>query len=213
LNQARQALVESVQLHAGSLEEIAQALESEHGVHYGGIDFSFGPFPDDSISLGAAIEWLGIPQVGMHGSLAAAALLAEAIDRAHFLKAGFNGLMLPVLEDSRLAQRAAEGSLSVKDLLLYSAVCGTGLDTIPLPGDTTADDLAGILLDVAVLAQRLDKPLTARLLPVPGKSAGDPTDFNFAYFANSRVLPVQSGSLSRFLAGDDVFYIHRRERK
>jgi len=212
LSQARQALVESLQMHAGWLEETARALEREHGVHFGGIDFSPGPFPDDTISLGAAIEWLGIRQLGQPGSLAAAALLAEAIDRAQFPKAGFNGLMLPVLEDSRLAQRAAEGTLSVKDLLLYSAVCGAGLDTVPLPGDVSADELAGILLDVAVLAQRLDKPLTARLMPVPGKSAGDPTDFQFAYFANSRVLSVQSGSLTRYLAGNEVFYIHRRER-
>jgi uncharacterized protein len=212
LSQAREALVESLQQQAGWLEETARTLERDLGVRFGGIDFSPAPFPDDSVSLGAAIEWLGIPQLGMHGSLAAAAVLAEAIDRAQFHKAGFNGLMLPVLEDSRLAQRAAEGTLSIKDLLLFSAVCGAGLDTVPLPGDISAEELAGILLDVAVLAQRLDKPLTARLMPVPGKSAGDRTDFQFAYFANSRVLLVQSGSLTRSLAGDEVFYIHRRER-
>jgi uncharacterized protein (UPF0210 family) len=211
LSQARQALVDSFQAHARRLEHTADSLERDFGFRFGGIDFSPGPFPDDTISLGAAIEWLGVPQLGMHGSLAAAAVLAEAIDRAQFRKAGFNGLMLPVLEDSRLALRAAEGALSVKDLLLFSAVCGAGLDTVPLPGDTSADELAGILLDVAVLAQRLGKPLTARLMPVPGKSAGDPTDFRFAYFANSRVLPVQSGSLTRYLAGDEVFNIHKRE--
>jgi uncharacterized protein len=211
LSQAREALVELLQMHAGRLEETAATLERDLGVHFGGIDFSPGPFPDDAISLGAAIEWLGVSPLGVHGSLAAAAVLAEAIDRAKFRKAGFNGLMLPVLEDSRLALRAAEGTLSIKDLLLFSAVCGAGLDTVPLPGDTSADELAGILLDVAVLAQRLDKPLTARLMPVPGKSAGDPTDFHFAYFANSRVLPVHSGSLTRYLVGDEVFYIHRRE--
>jgi hypothetical protein len=212
LDQAREALVESFETHARRLEQTAQTLERESGFRFGGIDFSPAPFPDDAISLGAAIEWLGIPQLGQHGSLASAALLAEAIDRAHFRKAGFNGLMLPVLEDSRLAQRAAEGALGVKDLLLFSAVCGAGLDTVPLPGDISADELAGILLDLAVLAQRLDKPLTARLMPVPGKSAGELTGFNFAYFANSRVLHVQRGSLTRHLAGEDVFYISKRDR-
>jgi len=212
LSEARDGFVESLQLHAGLLEETATALERDLGFCYGGIDFSPAPFPDDAISLGAAIEWLGSPALGLHGSLAAAAVLAEAIDRAQFRKAGFNGLMLPVLEDSRLAQRAAEGTLSIKDLLLYSAVCGAGLDTVPLPGDTSAGELAGILLDVAVLAQRLDKPLTARLMPVPGKSAGDRTNYQFSYFANSRVLPLHAGALTRSLAGDEVFYIHRRER-
>ena len=100
LDQAREALVESLEAHARRLEQTAQTLERESGFRFGGIDFSPAPFPDDAISLGAAIEWLGIPQLGQHGSLASAALLAEAIDRAHFRKAGFNGLMLPVLEDS-----------------------------------------------------------------------------------------------------------------
>ena len=65
---------------------------------------------------------------------AAAAVLTDAIDRARFRRAGFSGLMLPVMEDATLAKRAADGSLTVKDLLMYSAVCGTGLDTIPLAG-------------------------------------------------------------------------------
>ena len=73
----------------------------------------------------------------MIGSLAAAAFVADTLDRGRWLRTGFNGLMLPVLEDSRLAKRAAEGTLTVKDLLIYSAMCGCGLDTVPLPGDAT----------------------------------------------------------------------------
>ena len=83
------------------------------------------------------MERLGVPRLGEHGSLAAAAILADTMDQADFLRAGFSGLMLPVLEDATLARRAAEGSLGVKDLLLYSCVCGTGLDSVPLPGDTS----------------------------------------------------------------------------
>jgi uncharacterized protein (UPF0210 family) len=107
-----------------------------------GIDFSLAPFPAETISLGAAFERLGVPKVGLHGSLAAAAILTEAIDRARFRRAGFSGLLLPVLEDATLAARAGEGTLTVKDLLLYSAVCGTGLDTVPLPGNTSAEQIA-----------------------------------------------------------------------
>ena len=137
-------------------------------------------------------------------------LLAECLDQADFFHAGFSGLMLPVLEDAALAARAAEGTLTVKDLLLYSAVCGTGLDTVPLPGDTPPEALTALLLDVAVLAQRLDKPLTARLMPIPGKQAGDPTGFDFAYFANSRVLALQAGPLSGPLAGTETFRLASR---
>jgi uncharacterized protein (UPF0210 family) len=70
-------------------------------------------------------------------------------------------------------------------------VCGTGLDTVPLPGDIGEEELAGILLDVAALALRWDKPLTARLMPVPGARAGDLTAFDFEYFENGRVLDVK----------------------
>jgi len=77
--------------------------------------------------------------------------------------------MLPVLEDSVLARRAEEGLLSIKDLLLYATICGTGLDTIPLAGDTTLEQLKAVIMDIAVLSVRLDKPLTARLMPIPGK--------------------------------------------
>src|SRR5260221_4211246 len=97
--------------------------------------------------------------------------------------------MLPVLEDSVLARRAGERPSSLHELLLYSAVCGTGLDTVPLPGDVSEAELAGIYLDVAALSVALNgKPLTARLLPVPGARAGDPTASTFDYFANSRLL-------------------------
>jgi uncharacterized protein (UPF0210 family) len=97
-----------------------------------------------------------------------------------------------LLEDSVLARRAADCPPSLHELLLYSAVCGTGLDTIPLPGDVSEAELTGVYLDVAALSVALSgKPLTARLLPVPGARAGDPTTFTFDYFANSRVLPVR----------------------
>ena len=105
--------------------------------------------------------------------------------------------------DAVLAERSKEGLFTVNDLLLWSAVCGTGLDTVPLPGDVSEDELAGILLDVATLAVRLDKPLTARLMPVPGLRAGDVTAFEFEYFANGRVLDVKgAGSAGVFRRAD-----------
>jgi uncharacterized protein (UPF0210 family) len=131
--------------------------------------------------------------------LFAAAFITEAIDRARFPRAGFSGLMLPVLEDVTLARRAADGALSLNDLLLYSAVCGVGLDTVPLPGDVSEATLAGILLDTAALSARLRKPLVARLMPLPGLAAGDPTSFDFEYFAPSRVMAAPEQGVGGFL--------------
>ena len=155
---------------------------------------------------------MGIPKIGLHGSLTAAAILTEAVDCAKFPHTGFSGFMQPVLEDSVLAKRAAEGTLTIKDLLLYSAVCGTGLDTVPLPGDVTADQIAALLLDLSALALRLDKPLTARLMPIPGKSAGEPTDFDFAYFANSKVMVLEAEKLGGVFSGDEIFRLQARAK-
>lgn len=213
---ARLNLKQALEAHATRLCQVAGKLQVQFGgkesLRFGGIDYSLAPFPAIELSLGTAMERLGVPRVGTHGSLAAAAILAETIDRADFPHAGFSGMMLPVLEDATLAARAAQGVLTVKDLLLYSAVCGTGLDTVPLPGDTTQEQLGAVLLDLAALAMRLDKPLTARLMPIPGKRAGDPTDFDFAFFANSRVMALEAEPLDLPLGGDESFMLVTRGR-
>ena len=210
LVEARQNLVATMEAHGHALAYASEELSAQFGIGFGGIDLTLAPFPEESLSLGTALERLGVPVIGLHGSLAAAAFLADAIDRANFPRAGFCGLMLPVLEDSVLAARTAEGTLTVTDLLLYSAVCGTGLDTIPLPGDTTPEQLTALLLDLAALSLRLEKPLTARVMPIPGKSAGDLTGFDFPYFANSRVLGLRAENLEGHFAGNEVFELRRR---
>lgn len=210
LAEARQELVRLMEENAHRLESTGQALAEQLGLRFGGIDFSLAPFPQESLSLGTALERLGVPALGLHGSLAAAAILADTMDQASFQRVGFSGLMLPVLEDATLARRAAEGTLTVRDMLLYSAVCGSGLDTVPLPGEVSAEQLNALLLDLAALARRLEKPLTARLMPIPGKKAGDLTGFDFAYFANSRVLALNAEPLAGLLAGAESFNLHRR---
>ena len=210
LEAARMELITSIERIARKLDKIGQKLAVDYNLHFKGIDFSLAPFPTAAQSIGTAVENLGVPGVGYHGSLAAIALLAEALDRAQFPKVGFNGVMLPVLEDTVLAGSAAANILSVNDLLLYSAVCGTGLDTVPLPGTSSEDQLYAILLDLAVLGQRLGKPLTARLMPIPGKEAGETTTFDFEFFANSKVMQINAQPLSGYLVDDTDFQIQSR---
>ena len=203
LADARDRFVELIEIHGNRLTEISRKLSKTYNLEFKGMDFSSAPYPTRDISVGAALEALGLPAMGLSGSLAAAAFLMDALDRAAFLRTGFNGLMLPLLEDAVLAQRGAEGMLTITDLLLYSAVCGTGLDTLPIPGDASAGQIQAILLDIAALALRLDKALTARLMPIPGKKAGDETGFDFEYFANSKVLALPAEPLTRFWVGDE----------
>lgn len=210
LAEARQLLQTEIERIASQLAQIAEKL----GEPFGGIDFTLAPFPSDEDSIGLALESLGIPAVGLSGTLAAAAFVTDTIQRANAPLTGFSGLFMPVLEDSQLARRASEGTLTVNDLLLYASVCGTGLDTVPLPGDTTPEALTAILLDVAALALRLNKPLTARLMPIPGKVAGDLIAFDFPYFANGRVMAHRAQPLSHLLDRLETFHLApHRSRK
>jgi uncharacterized protein len=200
LLEVRHNLIAAIETTAESIGEVANPLAQQYGLSYSGIDFSLAPFPSDDKSLAGALEGLGLPHLGAPGSLFSAAFITEAIGQARFPRCGFSGLMLPVLEDSVLARRAAEGVVTVNELLSYAAVCGVGLDTIPLPGEVSEASLTGILLDVAALAARLDKPLTARLMPLPGLQAGDPVSFDFPYFAGSRVMSLSGQGVTGMLA-------------
>jgi len=209
LDVQRSKLISEITKQGQAIAQVAQSLSANYqSLAFKGVDFSLAPFPDDAHSLGGAVEAMGVTKIGLHGSLAAAAILTEAVECADFPHTGFSGFMQPILEDSILAKRAAEGVLTVKDALLYSAVCGAGLDTVPLAGDVTAGQLTPLLLDLSALALRLDKPLTARLMPIPGKQAGDVTEFDFGFFANSRVMALESAPLNLPLGGDGRFALN-----
>jgi uncharacterized protein (UPF0210 family) len=168
------------------VQELAQELSVETSLPFLGIDLS--PAPSLDASIAGPIEVLTGQPFGSPSTLVACAAVTRALDAAELVKCGYSGLMLPVLEDRILASRAIEGRFGARDLLLYSSVCGTGLDVIPLPGDTDAGMLSRLILDVAALSTRLKKPLAARLLPIPGKQAGDRVDFDNPHLTGSVVL-------------------------
>ncbi|HEY0068651.1 MAG TPA: DUF711 family protein [Chloroflexia bacterium] len=200
LDEARLRLLALLEEEAGKAADVCVGLAAEHGYTFTGLDISMAPFPDEARSIGRALEMLSGAPLGSPGTLTAAAFFTSVLKQAReqLPTVGYSGLMLPALEDQTLADRAAEGLVTIDTLLLMSAVCGLGLDTVPLPGDVTATQLERIISDMAVLAVKLDKPLTARLLPVPGKRAGEPAEWpDFPYFARGKVMhvpPVQEGS-------------------
>jgi hypothetical protein len=171
------------------IENVAAALARESGWAYLGIDPS--PAPLGAASIAAAIESLAGQPLGSPGTLAAVGTLTGFVQTLPVRRAGFSGLMLPVLEDRVLAERVAEGRVDLPLLLAYSAVCGTGLDTVPLPGAATTEQLERVLADVATLAVRLRKPLTARLLVVAGKRPGERTEFDSPWLTNTVIFPLE----------------------
>src|SRR5437016_3366008 len=170
---------------AAKVEEIARRIEKQSGWKYEGIDLT--PVPLKDISIGAAMESLIHGQIGSPGSLSAALAITSAVRKVPVKQAGYSGLMLPVLEDSVLAKRWEEGTISRDSLMSYSSVCSTGLDAVPLPGDISLHDLENIIADMASLAVKWHKPLSARLLPVAGKHAGEMTEFGSPYLVNIRI--------------------------
>ncbi len=183
------AIEVAMSAEAGAVETIAQAAEKETGWKYAGMDLSPAPLKD--VSIGAAIEKLTGAKFGAAGTLSAAVMLTGVLRRVPVRQAGYSGLMLPVLEDSVLAQRWSEGAVEMDALLAYSAVCGAGLDTIPLPGDVTEAQLARMIGDVASLAVKLGKPLSVRLMPVRGKKAGERSAFDDPFLVNAVLQPVK----------------------
>jgi uncharacterized protein (UPF0210 family) len=210
LEEAKQNLRHAVERAAAVIESVCGTLEDEYGFRFGGIDFSLAPYPETSRSIGRALESLGVDAFGGSSTLFAAAYTAQVLREARFQRCGFSGLMFPVLEDQTMAERSVEDLYTVDSLLLYSTVCGTGLDTVPLPGDAGTDELAAILLDVAALALVADKPLTARLMPIPGKKAGEMTDYDFPYFRNARILDLRRRGGSRILRNNRTVHLSSR---
>ena len=174
--------------HASVADKIGNQVAAATGWAYAGLDPTPAPLGD--VSIGAAIEAFTGARFGSSGTLTAARIITTAVKAVPVKQTGYAGLMVPVMEDKLLAQRWAESTYNIDSLLAYSSVCGTGLDTIPLPGDVTVEQIERILSDVASLAVKWNKPLSARLQPAPNKKPGDQTDFHGQFLYNTTIQPL-----------------------
>jgi uncharacterized protein (UPF0210 family) len=181
-------LSRQLNIHSHVGEEVGKAVAASSGWTFVGVDPTPAPLGDASI--GDAIEHYTGSKFGANGTMTAALAITSAVKAVKVEQVGYSGLMLPVMEDKRLALRWAESTYEIDSLLAYSAVCGTGLDTVPLPGDVSEERLAKIFGDVAALAWKWRKPLTARLQPVKDKKGGDQTDFDSQYLYNTKLHPA-----------------------
>jgi hypothetical protein len=188
VEQATQSIRETLDKAFAPVAALADDCARTEGRRFLGIDSS--PAPGMDSSIGEMIETLTGTPFGSASTLEACAAITAALKQLSVPTCGYSGLMLPVLEDPVLARRATEHRFGVNELLLFSAVCGTGLDVVPLPGDTPVPVLARIIRDVATMSVRLNKPLSARLFPVPGKAVGEEVAFDDPLLTKSVTLPV-----------------------
>jgi len=191
LIEAEHSLKQIFEEETKKVANLAEQISKDFGIKYNGIDVSLNPGLEEHESIAFAYEKLGFGKFGNQGTLTISALITRVLKGLSVKLCGYSGLMLPVCEDRGLATRANEETYNITNLLLYSAVCGCGLDTVPIPGDTPAEKIEATLLDMATLAIKLDKPLSARLFPVPGKKAGEMTDFKSPYLVDCKILKIE----------------------
>jgi uncharacterized protein (UPF0210 family) len=186
--EAERQLSQAFAKYTKEAEAVALEVAAKTGWSYEGIDAT--PAPGGQNSIAAAIELFTGAPFGSSGTLTASGIITRAVQSTQVKRTGYSGLMIPVMEDPILARRWAEGTFNLDSILAYSAVCAGGVDTVPLSGDVTVDQIGHILSDVAWLAWKWNKPLGARLLPAPGKGLGEKTEFSGGALTNTTIQPL-----------------------
>lgn len=180
---------EALQYHVDNTKIILDSYKNDD-FKFVGIDSSAAPSKNCS-SMAKVYELLGVPYFGASGSVEASALLTKVFKSIKDVPlVGFSGLMLAVIEDLGLAKGTIENKYEIRSLLTYSSVCGIGLDTVPIAGDTSIEKISALMRDTGTMAFKLNKPLTVRLFPYPNKKAGDITEYESDDLCNCSILDV-----------------------
>lgn len=172
-------------------ELIGRDVARRLGVPFGVVDLSLAPTPRVGDSVGEIYQAMGVTKLGAPGTTAAVAMLNDAVKKggsfASSSVGGLSGAFIPVMEDHALAQAVAEGTLTIEKLEAMTSVCSVGLDMILLPGDTPAEAISGLILDEAAIGMINRKTTAVRVIPVPGKKAGDTVSFGGLFGSGSIV--------------------------
>ncbi len=178
---------------AGELigRDVAEGL----GVTFGVVDLSLAPTPHVGDSVGEIFQSLGLRGIGVPGSTAALALINDAVKKGGAFASsnvgGLSGAFIPVSEDLNISAAAREGLLSIEKLEALTSVCSVGLDMVAIPGDTTAETLSGIIADEMAIGVINRKTTATRIIPVPGKKAGEYAFFG-GLLGESVIMPVNN---------------------
>ena len=185
-------------------ELIGRQVSRELGVEFGVVDLSLAPTPKIGDSVGEILQILGVDDVGAPGSTAIVAMLNDAVKKGGIFASkavgGLSGAFIPVMEDAVLADAVGKGALSLEKLEAMTSVCSVGLDMVPIPGDVDAATISAIIADEMAIGMVNNKTTAARLIPVPGKKAGEIVSFG-GLFGESPIMEVRNVNKSgRFVA-------------
>lgn len=162
-------------------EIIGRQVAGKLGVVFGVVDLSLAPTPNVGDSVGEIFQSLGLRSIGVPGSTAVLAMLNDAVKKggafASSYVGGLSGAFIPVSEDLNIAEAARRGHLSIEKLEALTSVCSVGLDMVAVPGDVSPETLAAIIADEMAIGVINRKTTATRLIPVPGKKAGEKAFF------------------------------------
>jgi uncharacterized protein len=217
LKSVRVNLIKAIGKQTSIIDRAAKESSVESCIEYSGQDISLSPFPDEKISVISILRSLGLKDFGSNGSLFLTAFLTdvlkEVISRYKLKSTGFNGVMYSLLEDPELCLANDKKNVSIDSLILYSSVCGCGLDMVPVPGNILDEELASIILDVAALGVRLDKPLGVRVIPIPNGSVNEYTQFDMDFLTNTRILQIKNiGCGNNILNSSKLAYLNVKDK-
>ena len=184
-------------------ELIGRRVSEKLGVEFGVVDLSLAPTPTVGDSVGEIFQILGVDDVGAPGSTAILAMLNDAVKKGGVFASktigGLSGAFIPVMEDAVLADAVEKDALCLEKLEAMTCVCSVGLDMVPIPGSVDADTISAIIADEMAIGMVNQKTTATRLIPVPGKEAGDHISFG-GLFGASPILPVRNaGKSKRFI--------------
>ena len=173
------------------------------GIEFGVVDLSLAPTPTVGDSVGEILHILGVDAIGAPGSTAILAVLNDAVKKGGIFASktvgGLSGAFIPVMEDALLAEAVGSGTLCLEKLEAMTCVCSVGLDMIPIPGSVDAVTISAIIADEMALGMINNKTTAVRIIPVPGKEAGEAVSFG-GLFGASPIMEVRNvGKSGRFI--------------
>ncbi|MBU3967771.1 MAG: PFL family protein [Euryarchaeota archaeon] len=183
-------------------ELIGRELASNMDVPFGIVDISLASTNKVGDSVAGIVEMMGIEKMGAPGSTAALALLIDAVKKGGAMASGnvggLSGTFIPVSEDSGMNEAVKCRALSIEKLEALTAVCSVGLDMIAIPGDTPAETISAIIADELSIGVVNGKTTGVRLIPVPGKKAGDYVNFG-GLLGETYVMDISTFSSRDFI--------------
>ncbi|SMG30811.1 hypothetical protein SAMN06295981_1876 [Corynebacterium pollutisoli] len=172
------------------------------GVPFGIVDLSLAPTAEKGDSVAHILEHMGLDQVGTHGTTAALALLNDAVKKGGMMACsrvgGLSGSFIPVSEDKGMIDAVRAGTITMDKLEAMTAICSVGFDMIAIPGDTSAETIAGMIADEAAIGVMNHKTTAVRVIPVPGTQPGDEVNFG-GLLGYAPVIPVNQVGNAGFI--------------